>query len=164
MQGMSGKICVGKLVSSQERRTLLVPRNKPLINCSSTAGCVLPSVYMGFRLFVLPKKTFTTVSTMLWRAKRAVVSWANRPVGVPSCPAPPRPAALPCAVQPRPARGIYDQVLDSTNICYPDMLALKRITKTNKHRYIGQQPGTKSTRSSTVQPRILFLHSRTCLA
>ena len=32
----------------------------------------------------------------------SVVSWANRPVGVPSYPAPPRPAALPCAASSDP--------------------------------------------------------------
>ena len=32
---------------------------------------------------------------------------ASRPVGVPSCPAPPRPATPPCAALPRPARGMY---------------------------------------------------------
>ena len=39
-------------------------------------------------------------------ARGAVVSWANRSVGVPSCPAPPRPAAPPCAAPTRPARGM----------------------------------------------------------
>ena len=32
--------------------------------------------------------------------------WTNRPVGVPSCPAPPCPATPPCAASTRPARGI----------------------------------------------------------
>ena len=45
---------------------------------------------------------------MPWRARRSVISWANRPVGVPSCPAPPRPAAPPCAAPPRPARGMFE--------------------------------------------------------
>ena len=40
---------VGPLVSSQERRALPVP----VINRGSTARCVPPSVYIGFRLFVL---------------------------------------------------------------------------------------------------------------
>ena len=44
---------VGKLVSSQERRALLVP----LINRLSTAGFVPPSVYIEFPLFVLQRHT-----------------------------------------------------------------------------------------------------------
>ena len=43
---------VGTLVSSQEERALLVP----VINRLSTGRCVPPSVYIGFRLFVLPKR------------------------------------------------------------------------------------------------------------
>ena len=41
-----------------------------------------------------------------WGAEGTVVSWANRPVGVPLCPAPLRPAAPPCAAPPGPARGM----------------------------------------------------------
>ena len=44
---------------------------------------------------------------MLWRARGAVVSSANRPVGVPSCLAPPRPTALPWVVPPRPFHDIF---------------------------------------------------------
>ena len=71
-------------------------------------------VCMGFRLFVLPKNRSGQSSTIPWRATGSVVPWANRPVGVPSCPAPPcpappcpappRPAAPLCAAPPRPAR------------------------------------------------------------
>ena len=39
-------------------------------------------------------------------ARGTVVSWANRPVGIPSYPAPPRPAAPPYAAPLRPARGM----------------------------------------------------------
>ena len=49
-KGLQRQIGVGTLVSSQERRALAVP----LINRGSTADFVPPSVYIGFRLFVLP--------------------------------------------------------------------------------------------------------------
>ena len=39
-------------------------------------------------------------------ARGSAVSWADRSVGVPSCPAQPRPAAPPSAVPTRPARGM----------------------------------------------------------
>ena len=45
------QIGVGTLVSSQERRALAVP----LINRGSTTDFVPPTVYIGFRLFVLSK-------------------------------------------------------------------------------------------------------------
>ena len=41
---------------------------------------------------------------MPWGTGGTVVSWADRPAGVPSCPAPFRPAAPPCSALPRPAR------------------------------------------------------------
>ena len=97
-KGLQRQIGDGTLVSSQERRAAVVPR----INRVSTADFVPPSVYIGFALFALPKKSFKTLSSMPWRARGSVVSWANRPVGVPSYPAPPRPAAPPCAAPPRP--------------------------------------------------------------
>ena len=48
-KGLQRQKSVGPLVSSQEQRALLVPR----LNRGSTAGFVPPSVYIGFRLFVL---------------------------------------------------------------------------------------------------------------
>ena len=76
--------------------------------------CVPPSVYIGFRSFVLLKRHSGQLFSMSWTARGSAVSWANRPVGVPSCPAPPCPAATPCAALPRLARGTYVRVLDST--------------------------------------------------
>ena len=46
------------------------------------------------------------LSSMPWKSRGSVVSWANLPVGVPSCSAPPYTAALPLAALPRPARGM----------------------------------------------------------
>ena len=43
---------------------------------------------------------------MVWRVGETVKFWANQPVGVPSCPFPPRPAAPPCAAAPSSARGM----------------------------------------------------------
>ena len=54
---------------------------------------------MGFCLFVLSKRRSG-------QARSSIVSWANRSVGVPSCPAPPCPAAPLCAAPPRPAHGM----------------------------------------------------------
>ena len=42
-----------------------------------------------------------------WGARERVISAPDRPNGVPSYPAPPRPAAPPCAAPTRPARGVY---------------------------------------------------------
>ena len=36
------------------------PADATRLNCASAVGCVPPRVYMGFRLFVLPKKMFRT--------------------------------------------------------------------------------------------------------
>ena len=57
---------------------------------------------------------------ILWRAKRKVDPWANRPVGVPFCPAPLRPVASLCAAPPRPARGISGfRILQSVLLLLP---------------------------------------------
>ena len=102
MPCLQGRICDGTLVSSQERRAAVTPR----INWLSTGRFVPPPVYIGFPLFVLPKNSSGQCSSMPWRAKGTVVSLANRPVDVPSCPAPSRPATPPRAASPRPARGM----------------------------------------------------------
>ena len=88
------------------------PADEPRINRLSTTGQLvmvfLYSVYMGFRLFVLPKRHSGQLFSMPWKpwgAKGTVVSWANRPVGVQSCPATLCPAP-PCTAPPRPARGM----------------------------------------------------------
>ena len=79
-KGLQGQISVGTLVSSQEQRALLVSR----LNRGSTAGFVLPSVYMGFRLFVLLGGR-GDVFSMLWRVRGRLVSWTNSSVGM-ACP------------------------------------------------------------------------------
>ena len=78
------------------------PADKPRVN----RILFPPSVYIGFRLFVLPKGHPGQMSSMPWGARGMVDSWANRSVGGPFCHAPPRPAALPCAALPRPTRAL----------------------------------------------------------
>ena len=108
-QDLQRQIGAGTLVSSQERSAALAL----LIHRGSIAGFVPPSVYVEFRLFVLPTSRLRQLSSMLWipwGGRGQVVSWPKKPVGVPSCPAPFRPAALSCAIRPDPR---YVQVLDS---------------------------------------------------
>ena len=104
----------GTLVSSQERRAADVPR----INRGSNAGQPVivfhHSVCIVFRLFVIPWGRSGQLFTMPWGAKGLVVSWANRPVGVRSCPVPPRRPALRRA---KPFRPWYVRVLDSAGSC-----------------------------------------------
>ena len=59
-KGLQRQKGVGPLVSSQEQSALLVPvinrlstAVQPRVNRGSTADFVPPSVYVGFRLFVL---------------------------------------------------------------------------------------------------------------
>ena len=101
---------VGPLVSSKEQRALLVP----VINRRLTAGQPLilfpHSVYIGFRLFVLLGKRSGDVSSIPWRVRGRLVSWANNFVGIQSCPTLLRRPA----VRPDPTRPRYVRVLDST--------------------------------------------------
>ena len=91
------QIGVVTLASNQEQRALFVP----LINPWSTAGFVPSSVYLRFALFVLPNGSPPPLFLIRQRVKGTVVSWANRHVGVPFCPA--------------PTRLWYVRVLDSTS-------------------------------------------------
>ena len=77
------------------------PADNPRINRWSNMGYVPPSVWMGFPLFVLPKRGPRRVAFDSPERQRTVLSWANRSVGVPLCSAPAIPAIPPCA-QPRP--------------------------------------------------------------
>ena len=80
--------------------------NEPRMNRLSTAGFIPPSVYIGFPLFVLPETRPGGCSSIVRKVRVTVVSWADRPVGIPSCPFPARPAVPPCAAPSRRARGI----------------------------------------------------------
>ena len=69
-------------------------RNKERFSSrGSTAGFVPPSVYIGFRLFVLLGRR-GDVSSMLWGVRGRLVSGANSSVGTQSCPTRPRHPAL----------------------------------------------------------------------
>ena len=65
------------------------PADKPVVNRGSTAGFFPPSVYIGFRLFVLLERRRSDVSSMPWRVRWTFVSWANSSVGTQSCSTPP---------------------------------------------------------------------------
>ena len=46
------------------------------------------------------------LSSIVWGLRGSVVSWANRSIGVLTCPTPPGPTVPPCAAPSRPNRGI----------------------------------------------------------
>ena len=92
----------------------------------SNADLVPPPLYIGFRLFVLLGRSSGYVCSMPWKVRGTVVSWANRSVGVLSCPAPPpRPAVR----RPDPTSPWYVRVLDSTGAISSDMPYMKRVYK-----------------------------------
>ena len=79
-KGLQRQKGVVPLVSSQEERALLVPlinrlqtADKPVVNRLSTADFVPPSVYIGFRLFVLLGRRSGSVSCMLRRVRGRLV-------------------------------------------------------------------------------------------
>ena len=57
-------------------------------------------------MFVLLENRSGDVSSMPWRVRGTLVSWANCSMGAQSCATPPHPAA-PLCDPPRPARGMY---------------------------------------------------------
>ena len=63
-------------------------------------------------MFVLLERRSGDVSSILWRVRGTLVSWANSSVGIQSCPIPPRRSA----VRPEPTRPWYVPVLESTGI------------------------------------------------
>ena len=101
-KSLQRQIGVGTLVSSPEHRVLLVPR----FNRGSTVGFVPPSVYVGFRLFVLPKSRSRQLSSIPSRDVCVLREQTCRARSV----KPPRRAP------PDPTRPWYVRVLDSTNV------------------------------------------------
>ena len=77
------------------------------MNRGKTAGqpliLFLRSVYIGFRLFVLLERRSGDVSSMPWRVRGTLVSWAISSVGTQSYPTPPR---RPPGAPTRTARGM----------------------------------------------------------
>ena len=72
------------------------PAHKPLV-------VFLDSVYIRFRLFVLPAKCYRRLSSVLWKAKWSDVSWAHQATAVPPRTTPPSHAPPPGRAPPRPA-------------------------------------------------------------
>ena len=111
--GLRRQIGVGPLVSSQERRAAVVPRinrlstaDKPQVNrwfCSSINLHGLSCVCASGESF----RTVVFDALGGGQEGRLFPGRTDLPIGVPSYPAPPRPAAPPCAVPPRPARGMF---------------------------------------------------------
>ena len=55
---------------------------------------------------MLPETRPGGYSSVVWGFRGTVISWADRSIGVPSCPSPPRPAVPLCAALSRIARGM----------------------------------------------------------
>ena len=92
------KLC--PLVSSQERRAA---GNKPRINRWSTVYFVSPTVYIGFPLFVLPKKC-SCLFSMPWEHEGRLLPARTNPSA--SHPAGLAPPSRPAVRLTRPARGV----------------------------------------------------------
>ena len=108
------------------------------MNRGSTAGFVHLSVYIGFPLFVLAKGRSGQLSTVPWRARGTVGFWATRPVGILFCPAQPRPAAPPCAVPARTARGMFGFCSRQVNIDTPALMDKYVPVESNTRTYHGR--------------------------
>ena len=109
------KVCRDKRRSTRQQpgtKSAFRPADKPLIYRWSNADVFPPSVYF-FCFFVLLKRHSKQVCSMSWGQRKTFVSWANRSVGVPSCPARPCSAA-PLYAAPTRNRLWYVRVLDST--------------------------------------------------
>ena len=150
-KGLQRQISVGTLLSSQERRALFVP----LINRRLTAD--EPLVNRSFCFFVGFKNELDCSCFRRDIHKSVLDSLEGKQGGgkslgridpTASCPTQPRPAAPPCAAPTRPARGVSGFWIRQGEL--PDFrtcLARKGFTETNRRRYTGQQPGTKSALS-----------------
>ena len=161
-KGLQRQKGVGPLVSSQEQRALLVPLINRVINRWSTAGFVPPSVYIGFRLFVLLERRSGDVSSMPWRVRGTLVSWANSSVGIQSCPTPPRRPA----VRSDPTRPWYVRVLESQitgHALHEKGLQRQKgvgpLVSSQEQRALLVPLINRGNRSTAGQPRVLFPHS-----
>ena len=110
LEGTRGAYLLGELFC---RRPVLpspappprrAPRPDPPVVCPGFG--LDKSVYIRFTLLVLPRGRSGQLSSMPWGARGSVVSWANRPFGVRSCPVRPRPAAPLRAAPNRSTRGM----------------------------------------------------------
>ena len=88
------KLCMKRVYSDKTRRsTGQQPRLKSGFRSTGkllvNPGFFPQSVYIGFRLFVPLARGSGQSCSMALGGQGTVVSWANRSVGAPSCPAPP---------------------------------------------------------------------------
>ena len=129
------------------------PADKPLVNrgfCSS----------VGLHgMFVLPKSRSQGLSLIRRGVRGSVLSWANRSVGVPFCPALPSPP-LRRARSPAQTRPWYVLVLGPANSeNFFVGIALLSVacsgSPQRQHRPIGQQAGTTSDRGPADKPLVL---------
>ena len=111
------------------------PGNKPVIN----RGLCSPSGLNRISLVRASEALFRTVVHDSLERTRDGCVLPERTRRRPILRSPPHPAAPPCA--PDPDRPCCVRVLDSTS------------TATNKRRYTGQQPGTKSPSRPAEKPR-----------
>ena len=75
-KGLLRQKSVVPLVGSKEQRALFVP----VINRGSTADFVSPSVYIGFRLFVLLEKRLSNISSCFWMTFKRYIFFPNMPI------------------------------------------------------------------------------------
>ena len=82
-------------VRQPEKKRAFRPGDKPLINWWSTADFVPPSIYIGFRLFVLHERRSSDASSMPWRNSKLLFpgriimlapNLARRPAAAPGAP------------------------------------------------------------------------------
>ena len=131
--------------------------DKPRLNRLSTARCDPPSVYIGFRLFVLPKSPSGQLFTMLWRQAGRLSpgrtdQWASSPAR--PCPAPPHRRAPPRPDPPVVRPGFWIQlVLNSTLVDTKNGALVESKTRTyhgrvgSGQRTAGQRGGAEPGRT-----------------
>ena len=95
----------GTQVSNQERRAAVVPQLSRWSTIGQSLVLFLHRFTWDFACSCLQRLAEERgLSSIVWWVQGTVASWANRPIGVLCCPAPPRPAVPPCAAPSRPAR------------------------------------------------------------
>ena len=119
-KGLQRQIGVGTFGQHPGTKSGRRPAGKPWAHRLSTARCVPPSVYTGFRLLVLPERRSGKLLSMPWKP------WGGNRVGyflgertrrrpvLPGLARPRRPAVRP----PAPTRPWHGRVLDSRCICW----------------------------------------------
>ena len=107
------------------------------MNRLSTAGFVLPSIYMGFRMFVLLGTRSGDVSSILWKVRGRIVPYAHRYIAEQFCLTPPRHSA----VRSDATRPWYVRVFDSTGL--HRISRVRASGETLKRRFYDPLEGTR---------------------